>query len=160
MMLELTEASIVLGKFGLHSDDDITAYVPISAFYSDMGAGKEPKSGDVFKLTEYGLDRPGDRDGKLFEITERVDEDNSTMNPLMGHYVWQIKAKRADYTFEQGLSAEKKSDQVTDGSFAGRLTDPQSDPKIDSTHDIDTEAQKTFNYDDNDGVDDVYGDYY
>ena len=56
MMIELSEDSIFLGKFGLESDDDVTAFITISSFYASFGAGKEPKSGDVFKLTEYGND--------------------------------------------------------------------------------------------------------
>ena len=163
MMIELSEASITLSQFGLQSQDELTAYIAISSFYTSMGVGKEPKSGDVFKLSEYGDDRPGDRDGKLFEITQRYDEDNSTMNPLMGHYVWHIKAKRADYTFEPGLTAEKGSDQVTDGSFSGRLsgyTNPQTDTKVDSTHDVNTESKKIFDYNTTGDDDDVYGDYY
>jgi hypothetical protein len=163
MMLELSEDSIFLGKFGLESEDEVTAFVTISSFYTSFGPGKEPKSGDVFKLTEYGNDRPGNRDGKMFEITQRVDQDNSTINPLMGHYIWQIKARRVDFTFRPGLTAEKGLDQVTDGSFSGRLsgyTNPQTDTKIDSTNDVDTESKKVFDYTVYGDNDDVYGDYY
>ena len=74
----------------------------------------EPKSGDVFKLTEYGSDRPGERDGKLFEITERLDQDINKINPLLGHYVWLLKAKRYETSFEPGLTAEKGNTQVFD----------------------------------------------
>ena len=31
MMIELTEDSIMLGKFGLESEDEVTAYIPISS---------------------------------------------------------------------------------------------------------------------------------
>lgn len=163
MMIELSEASITLSQFGLEAQDELTAYIAISSFKAAFPLSEEPKSGDVFKLSEYGDDRPGNRDGKLFEVTQRYDEDNSTMNPLMGHYVWHIKAKRADYTFEPGLTAEKGSDQVTDGSFSGRLsgyTNPQTNTKIDSTHDVDTESKKVFDYTTTGDLDDVYGDYY
>jgi hypothetical protein len=147
----------MLGKWGLEASDDITAYVAISSFYTAFGAGKEPKSGDVFKLSEYGEDRPGDRDGKLFEITQRLDQDNTTMNPLMGHYVWQIKAKRADFTFQQGLTAEKGSDQVHDGTVIGGLSSQQTKTYDDSA---DADSKKVFDYTKFGDNDDVYGDYY
>lgn len=82
----------------------------------------QPKSGDVFVLTEYGKGRPGERSGKMFEVTEILDEDISRTNPLGGHYVWIIKGKRFDYSFEPGLSAEKGSQQVYDNAFNGVLS--------------------------------------
>jgi hypothetical protein len=157
MMLELTEDSIMLGKFGLEADDDITAYVTISSFYASFGSGAEPKSGDVFKLVEYGEDRPGDRDGKLFEITQRLDENNTTMNPLMGHYAWQITAKRVDYTFSPGLTGEKGSDQVHDGTVIGGLSSQATKKYDDTADDI---GKDVFDYSQFGDNDDVYGDYY
>jgi len=169
MLLTLNEGSILLSKFGLQGDDDITGWLSISTFSTTMSslsvAGEqvtEPKSGDIFTLTEYGDDRPGDRGGKSFEITERLDQQVDAINPLAGHYVWQVKAKRLDYTFEPGLTAEKVSDQVYDNSFSGRLsgyTNPQTETKK-IVDDIDTEAKKTFDYTDVNDGDDVYGDYY
>jgi hypothetical protein len=122
MSVRLTENALVLSKFGFQSDDQITAYVHISSFYAVYPPDVEPKSGDVFKLVEYGSDRPGERDGKMFEITERVDEDNSQINPLMGHYVWMLKAKRFDYSFEPNIQFEKGSNQVQDSSRYGTLS--------------------------------------
>ena len=122
----------------------------------------EPKSGDVFTLSEYGDDRPEGRGGKSFEVTQRLDQESSKINPLMGHYVWMVNAKRLEYTFNPGLTAEKKSDQVTDTSFSGRLsghTNPQTNTKVDSTNDSTTESKKIFDFT-TDGDDDVYGDYY
>ncbi len=122
MAVQLSENALTLSKFGFQSDDAITAYVHISSFYSVYPVDIEPKAGDVFKLVEYGSDRPGERDGKLFEITERVDEDNSKINPLMGHYVWLLKAKRFDYSWEPGITPEKGSQQVHDDTNYGTLT--------------------------------------
>ena len=122
MLVNLTENALILSKFGFQSDDQLTAYVHISAFYAVYPPGSEPKSGDVFKLTEYGGDRPGERDGKMFEITERVDQDNSQINPLMGHYVWMLKAKRFDYSFEPNITFEKGSTQVQDDTQYGTVS--------------------------------------
>ena len=161
MMIELSEQSVILSKFGLEGQDDVTAWIAVSAYYDVFGQGAEPKSGDVFQLTEYGNDRPGDRNGKFFEITQRRDQEISMINPLAGHYVWLIQAKRHDWSFEPGLSGEKGQDQVYDDSFSGRLsghTNQQTDTKK-YTDNVDTEAKKTWNYTAYGDNDDVYGDY-
>ena len=167
MFVELNESSLMLSKFGLDPDDDITGFVSISSFYVGVSSSgdirPEPKSGDVFTLTEYGAHRPDGRGGKSFDITQRLDQEISKINPLMGHYVWMVNAKRLDYTFNPGLTAELKADQVTDSNFSGRLsgyTNPQTDTKIDSTNNINTKAKAdVFDYTAEDS-DDVYGDYY
>jgi hypothetical protein len=162
MAVNLSENALVLSKFGFQSDDAITAFVHISTFYAVYPLDIEPKAGDVFKLVEYGSDRPGERDGKLFEVTERIDEDNSKINPLMGHYVWMIKAKRFDYSWEPGLEQgiEKGSDQVHDDTFYGTLTGAvpaQREP--DYPGDANTESkEKVFNMNINDTL--TYGGYY
>lgn len=167
MALELNESAIVLNQFGLVGDDEITGYIAIDTFYSQLStdtvSDPEPKSGDVFKLTEYGsLDRIGGRDGKIFEITDRVEQDVSRINPLIGHYIWLIKAKRYDYSFEPGLSAEGASDQVYDDSRSGLLsgyTQPESVGKK-YTDDVQLQSKEVFDYDDYfESNDDVYGGY-
>jgi len=128
MAVQLAENALVLSKFGFQSDDTVTAYVHISSFYAVFPPTWEPKSGDVFKLLEYGSDRPGERDGKMFEITERIDEDNSQINPLMGHYVWMLKAKRFDYSYEPNITFEKGSNQVHDDTNYGVIPSNQTTP--------------------------------
>jgi hypothetical protein len=130
MAVQLSENALVLSKFGFQSDDTITAYLHISSFYAVFPPSWEPKAGDVFKLVEYGSDRPGERDGKLFEITERCDEDNSQINPLMGHYVWLLKAKRFDYSFEPDIVPEKGSTQVHDDTYYGILSGNMTTPTV------------------------------
>tara|TARA_R110002020_G_scaffold173286_1_gene364120 strand:- start:17429 stop:18154 length:726 start_codon:yes stop_codon:yes gene_type:complete len=169
MYVDLTEQSIFLSKFGLQADDEVTAFVTISGFYHSLSAlsatvphdRPEPKSGDVFTLTEYGDDRPGGRAGKSFEITQRLDQEVSQINPLMGHYCWILKARRLDYTFRPGLTAEKQSNQVYDDSFAGRLSggdNPQTPTKT-YTGNADEASSSVFDYDSFGNDDDVYGDY-
>jgi hypothetical protein len=114
MLIDLNENALMLSKYGLQSDDEVTAYIHISSFYESFGAGAEPKSGDLFQLTQYGSDRPGGRNGKIFEITERLDEDVARINSLGGHYVWLLKAKRFEYSFEPGVSGEAVNQQVFD----------------------------------------------
>lgn len=133
IVIELNESSLALSKFGFNADDEVTGYFTIRGF-SDSFVGEQihqmiqqevaPKSGDVFQMTEYGSDRVGERGGNFFEITERRDQDISSgqMNPLGGHYLWRIKAKRLDYSFQPGISGERGNDQVYDDTFSGVLS--------------------------------------
>ena len=133
LAVTLNENAINLSKFGFESDDEITAYIHISTFYDEFyslssvfdpmdhlinqkitqgvydryakfGPIVEPKAGDVFELSEYGDDRPNDRQAKFFEITEKLDQDISQINNLQGHYVFLLKAKRLDYSFEPNIN--------------------------------------------------------
>lgn len=161
--IKLTENALILSKFGFQSDDQVTAYIHISSFYAVFPPYTEPKAGDVFKLTEYGSDRPGERDGKMFEITERVDQDNSQINPLMGHYVWMLKAKRFDYSFEPDIVFEKGSSQVHDdtgyGTISGTGTSTINERPSSYPGDADTVSrEQVFNMDINKTLE--YGGYY
>jgi len=151
--LNLNENALMLSKYGLLSEDEVTAFVHISSFYATFN-GLEPKSGDVFQLSEYGNDRPGGRNGKFFEITERLDEDAATINPLAGHYVWLIKAKRFEWSFEPGLSADAVNSQVYDN-----VKDPSATGAYKPySFDVNVESQKIFDYTKTD-YDSVYGGY-
>lgn len=132
MMVELNETSLTLSKFGFNADDEVTGYISFTGFvrtlsgdgiYATLVQDIEPKSGDVFQMTEYGSDRENGRNGNFFQITERRDQDVSgNMNPLGGHYGWRIKAKRLEYSFEPGLSGEAVNNQVTDDDFYGKVS--------------------------------------
>lgn len=141
MTLNLNENAVAMKEFGLIADDEITGFIHIKTYYEIFGDEQEPKSGDVFNLIELGSDRPGNRAGKHFEITERLDQDVNQINQLLGHYVWLVKAKRHDYSFQPGLEPEVGSNQVDD------------DPLIDQL------SKEVFDYDEFGSRDDVYGDY-
>jgi hypothetical protein len=123
MFTSITNDSIMLSKFGIMADCDMTAVVHISAFSETLGAGREPKAGDLIELHEYGGfgDRPGFRGAPIYEITERDDQNLELTNNLMGHYVWYIKCKRWEYSYEPGMHEEPLSIQVNDGGDYGRL---------------------------------------
>jgi hypothetical protein len=121
MLTDITNDSIMLSKFGIMADCDMTAVVHISSFYEKFGCGYEPKAGDLIRLTEYGADRPGGRSAPIYEITERDDEYLPMTNPLIGHYVWYIKCKRYEYSYEPGVEIGPNSKQVSDGGDYGRL---------------------------------------
>ncbi len=180
MAVTLNENAITLSKFGFESDDDITAYIHISSFYDSFYTLSsvydtqynvvEPKAGDVFQLSEYGNDRPNDRQAKYFEITEKLDQDIAQMNQLGGHYVFLIKAKRLDYSFEPNIpfnnltSGISGNSQIYEESFAGRLNggdNEQSQLKKNGYDEYDADVvSKNDVFDMSKNDTDVYGDYY
>ena len=158
MAINLTDNSIQFSKFGITSDDEVEAYIDIQTFQETLSTNYlsseliEPKAGDVFQLTEFGSDRVGGRDGKFFEITERVDESIATINQLGGHYLFKIKARRHDFSHTDDDVEEAVSEQITDDSLSGRLVDSAQD----YINDLDTEQNQYFDYGQSD---EVYGDY-
>ena len=121
MLTDITNDALMLSKFGIMADCDMTAVVHISSFYETIGCGYEPKAGDLIQLTEYGADRPGGRSAPIYEITERDDEYLPMTNSLIGHYVWYIKCKRWEYSFEPGTQTGENNKQINDGGDYGRL---------------------------------------
>jgi len=160
--LTLNENSVILSQYGLTTEDDATFYIHISSFYTALSSQTaEPKAGDVIELSEYGETRVGGRGGKKFEITSRVDQDISDINPLIGHYVWKVKTKRFEFSYQPGISAEPVTHQVYEDTFAGRLSgydNPMTEVKQ-YPGDIDTTSETLFDYEDNGNGDDVYGGY-
>lgn len=159
-VIDVSNDSHILSKFGIQSTADITMVVSITVFHQLFGPDAEPKSGDLIHLKEYGADRPGGREGQIYEITERDDEVPMT-NQLMGHYVWTIKGTRFDYSFERGAKREAKMDQVFDNVSNGITSSPvlsASDPKLYTDNATDA-GKKVFDY----GVEgvntDVYGEF-
>lgn len=152
--INLNENALMLSKFGLVSDDEVTAFIHISSFYAAFGPGEEPKSGDLFQLVEYGKDRPGGRNGNIYEITQRLDQDIAQINPLAGHYVWLIKAKRFEYSFEPGVDQEARNDQV----FEDTRNPFASGANKSYNYDVNEASKKVFDYSKTD-YGDVYGGY-
>jgi hypothetical protein len=126
MYVQVSDNAITLKKFGFVSDEEFTGFVSIDTFttlfsslsYPSFGQRVEPKSGDVVELVDYSC-RPGNRGPRYYEITERVDEDIPTLNPIYGSYVYRLKGKRFEYSYEPGLSGESGNNQVYDNSFTG-----------------------------------------
>ena len=172
MYIELTEGSINLSRFGFASEDELTGYLHITTFtttlsnllnYAAFNQVIEPKSGDIIELTSLGCDRPNGRGPKWFEITERVDQDIASLNPMQGHYVYRVRAKRYEHSFEPRLSGERVNDQVYENTANGVISSIipgiSASPDKSYTHDIDNISQTTvFNMDANNT--DIYGTYY
>ena len=122
VLTDITNDALMLSKFGIMADCDMTAVMHISAFYEQFGESYEPKSGDLIRLVEFGADRPGNRQAPVYEITERDDEYLALTNPLIGHYVWYIKCKRYEYSYEPGVeTAPETNTQINDSGEYGRL---------------------------------------
>ena len=119
----ITNDSIILSKFGVQADCDMTAVIHISAFYQAFGPNTEPKSGDLIEMYEYGGfgDRPNGRGAPIYEITERDDQYLQMTNPLAGHYVWYLKCRRFEYSGEDGVVNEPNNNQLTDDGQYGKL---------------------------------------
>lgn len=172
MYIELTEAAPNLSRFGFVSDDELTGYLHINTFtttmsslinYAQFGQVVEPKSGDVIELTALGCDRPNGRGPKWFEITERVDQDIASLNPLLGHYVYRIRAKRYEHSFEPGLSGERQNQQVFENSFSGVLSTniPGTSASEAKSYPFDVDnLSKTAVLDMSVNDTDIYGSYY
>lgn len=60
VLAQLNNDSLLLSKFGIQTDADLTVVIPIPDFAVAMGnPHAEPKSGDLISLDELGWDRPG-----------------------------------------------------------------------------------------------------
>lgn len=164
--LTLNENSVVLQKFGLMADDELTGFIPVESYTLAMSSADnpnpEPNAGDVIELSEFGSTRPGNRGSKKFEITDRLDQDVEQLNPLLGHYVWLIKGKRFDYSYESGIDREIGLQQPTDDTYHGGLSgDDDIQLENDSLYfnDVDREGRNIFDYSVYGDYDDIYGGY-
>ena len=135
----------------------------VFANYINNGQSVEPKSGDLIKVWPLGCDRPNGRGAKIFEITERTDQDVSSINPILGHYVYRLKAKRFEYSFEPGAPQEPQNQQVFEDTFSGKLSsnipgETPSAPKSYPTNVNDDSKTKVLDMSVNNT--DIYGTYY
>lgn len=123
MFTDITNDAIMLSRFGIMADCDMTCVMHISSFQETFGTYREPKAGDLIELKEYGGfgDRPGGRGAPVYEITERDDQNlQFNANQLMGHYIWVMKCKRWEYSSEPGAPKEPLNIQFNDDEEYGR----------------------------------------
>ena len=152
IIVRLDSETSLFSKFGYASDTEATGYIHHDDFQEIFGLGSEPKAGDLIELTEVGIDRLNypKRGPRIMEITEKNDEVVGEINNLGGHYIWQVKMKRFDYSREKTIIPELGT---TDGADTGE-TIPGSPNSIDEL------SKKIFDYSKSQCSDDsVYGDY-
>lgn len=151
VLLNVNQDSILLSKFGLVADSDVSGVIHYDMYTNVYGLSAEPKSGDVMSLVEYGADRLNypRRGPNSYEITEVIDEFQG--NPLGGHYVWFFKAKRYDYSYEGGGPGTD-----TGGPGPGLGNTP-----IDDNDNANEAAKENFDYPTENPCDNtsVYGEY-
>ncbi len=51
-------------------------------------------------------------------------------NPLLGHYVWYIKCKRYEYSYEPGIEVGPNDKQLSDAGDYGRLPEGENPPEL------------------------------
>jgi len=211
MYADIASEAIILSKFGIQTDADVTIVVPMKSYARVFGRDREPKSGDVIRLTELGWDVnevPGygseveplstnifheicyykgsspativypitsNRDGEevtgsdrwvrcpqLFEITDRAHQDFTIQtNTLLGHYVWILKAKRFDYSYQPGIDPECYMGDVGEETRTGLLSGYNQDQSADKDYpgNIEEESNEIWDYDSGETArpDTVYG---
>jgi hypothetical protein len=163
MVTDITNDAIMLSKFGIMADCDMTCVVHISSFQETFGTYREPKAGDLIEMKEYGGagDRPGGRGAPTYEITERDDQNlQFNANALMGHYIWVIKCKRWEYSSEPGTHAEPLNIQINDSEDYGRDTGGANPAELVQPYpdSVDKAAECIFNHDATD-ISEPYGYY-
>lgn len=83
ILAEFHNDSLMLAKFGIQTDADVTFTIPIQTFREIWGPTAEPKSGDVIRMTELGWDRPGGAsDLNVTNLTGPVTSCEDIPNPL------------------------------------------------------------------------------
>lgn len=145
VQLNLNNDAYLLSKFGILADSDMTGVIHPIMFEDVFGEDSEPKMGDLMELSEFGSDRINfpKRGATVYELTEVIDE--FQLNAIGGHYVWFFKAKRYDFSHENGSPG------------AGQGNNPNDDNDT-----IEEISKQNFNYEDGDSLcsdTSVYGDY-
>jgi len=156
MAITLSNDNVILSKFGLQGEADLTAFIAITTFTSTVTAisgslsasNYEPKAGDLIELAEYGSTRPGGRSGQVYEITERLDQSGGDeANQILGHYIWTIRAKRYEWNYELQAPREKLMDQVYDNKFEGTANNlPKVLETKEYTQFVDKDSVNVFDY--------------
>lgn len=199
VLAELSNDSMLLSKFGIQTDADLTIIIPIDNYQTVYGSTAEPKSGDLIKLSELGWDRPGAqrpypagttddlctantltavngyvdtnntsdidtwlRGPNVYEVTERRDENvPARINMLQGHYVWMLKCKRFDYSYQPNAPREAGSSQVSDETLYGKLSGGSvtAEPAKPYDQNTNADAKIIWDYENRGKLSDVYGEY-
>jgi hypothetical protein len=140
VQLNLNNDAYLLSKFGILADSDMSGVIHPKHFTKIYGLSSEPKAGDLMMLKEFGSDRINypKRGATVYELTEVIDE--FQLNALGGHYVWFFKARRYEYSFENGSPGSgigntpnndnDKLEQLADSNFNYPQENPCSNTSI------------------------------
>lgn len=110
MMAQFNGDSLLLSKFGIRTDADVTFIIPILTFRAAFNNNAaEPKAGDLIRLTELGWDRPGSVD----DLNE-LNADTSTCSG------YSCAINTYDMICNDGLMGDTENSQIncsTDSSY-------------------------------------------
>lgn len=81
LLAQVNNDTLLLAKFGIQTDADVTFIMPIVNFREIYGPMAEPKAGDLIRMTELGWDRPGGIDD-LNTVSSVVTSCNDILDPL------------------------------------------------------------------------------
>lgn len=84
---------------------------------------------------------------QMYQLTEvRYQDIGSGINFLMGHYVWLVRGKRFEYTYEPGIHPEELKNGSTDPNV---YQDSPRDGVVGDNQDINDSSDDIFDYDSN-----------
>jgi hypothetical protein len=162
-VIDFKEYSAFLTKFGFQSNESLTIYIPIRSFEAVWGPtdnGIYPLAGDIFIVEDSSCDRPLRQSPLVFQVSEKSDLMNSTVDFLAGYYVWKLECKRFTYSYEPGAPEERfLDDESGDTNLFGRLEGGENPPDLSiKTDDVDNYTTKQFDSTKNNNSN-VYGKY-
>lgn len=84
ILAEFQNDSLLLAKFGIQTEADVTFIIHIETFYENYGYYSEPKAGDLIRMTELGWDRPGGPEDVIIgrPVTPPLSSCEDVINPL------------------------------------------------------------------------------
>lgn len=111
-LINFTNYTTFMSKFGMMSDSDIEIQIPIRSFEATWGPSTGiiyPLAGDLFLIDDTACNRPLRQTPMVFEVTDKQDHINP-VDFMARHYVWKLTAKRFDYSYEPNSPIEIKPD--------------------------------------------------
>ena len=79
-------------------------------------------SDDAINLSKFGFD-PDDEFTAFVHISTFQSTASAYFDyAVLGHYIWRLRGKRYNYSFESGLSSEPVNEQIYDSTFSGLLS--------------------------------------
>lgn len=129
MLTQFNNDSLLLSKFGIRTDADVTFIVPILTFRAAFGNNAaEPKAGDLVQLIELGWDRPGGVDDLNTLSTESTScdawKENITDNALK--QICNVETPDTDNNIPNDEQCKYDSNYYSNTAY----TDPEAFSKL------------------------------
>lgn len=132
---------------GFLSKESLTVYIPIRHFEQIWGPtsnGIYPVAGDLFYIPDSVCDRPLRQSPIIWEIGNKFDAVNETVDFLSGHYVWKLECTRYKPSHEKNAPTERfLNDSDTDSDQFGEIGNP-SELSQENMNSVDDFAKKEY----------------